>query len=175
MDFQSLAGGVEEYLHAMSSLSERLGQACNCEAFVLAHGRSFAPRNCPERYRYARGRMKQCFRNAANAALSDQSLIYVEGFASIFIPVLHAWCITPAGEVVELTWKDGDAIGYYGVPFQRAFLCRQLVHNQTYSLLDQWGGEFPLLRGVYPKNEWIHPAFSTPSRRQSKPRDRIRR
>lgn len=174
----------------MASLSERFRQTCNFESFVLSHGRSFAPRNCPERYRYARGRMKQCFCNAANAAIRDKSLIYVEGFASIVIPVLHAWCITKDGKTVELTWRDGDAIGYFGVPFQTAFLHRQLIRNKTYSLLDHWGNEFALLRGVYAKNEWIHPTFANPqyeqnqlqqpkspqsSKRQSKPRDRIRR
>lgn len=123
--------------------------------FVLKHGRAYKPLpKLPMEFRVHRGIIKECFRNASMAALQDRCLTYVEGYASSIIPVAHAWCVTARGQAVELTWdKPGDE--YYGVPFQTEFLRKQLLENKYYGLIDNWHMNWPLLRGMYPKSEWI--------------------
>ncbi len=61
------------------------------------------------------GQMKQCFYNAATAALHD-GYRYIEGYAAGIIPVHHAWCADKDNNVIEVTWKKtGDL--YFGVEF----------------------------------------------------------
>ena len=94
-----------------------------------------------------------CFMNAAKAALMDRCLTYVEGYAAGLIPIIHAWCVTARGEVVEVTWEDGVGVEYYGIPFKKEFLRDELLRNKHYGLIDQWHNKWPLLMGKYPKKD----------------------
>jgi hypothetical protein len=80
---------------------------------LLQHGKWYEPAPLPQGIR--RGQMKQCFYNAAMAAI-DHGLRYVEGYALSIIPVHHAWCVDDAGKVVEVTWKN-VGLAYFGVEF----------------------------------------------------------
>ena len=144
------------FLESEAEFIQMMGRKCSVAGFVLKHGRAFEPRKLPKNLRLHKGRIKGCFRNAAIAALRDPSLTYVEGYAASIIPVLHAWCVDPDGGLLEVTWgKPGDE--YYGIPFQTRFLRRSLLEAGYYGLIDQWKNNWPLLRGKYPKREWLKP------------------
>ena len=136
--------------------------------FVLKHGRLWRTTPLLQReFRFHRGEMKQCYRNAAMAAMSDNRLTYVEGYADSIIPIPHAWCVTARGLVVELTWEKPGA-EYYGVPFKTKFLREELLRNKVYGLIDAWQSNCPLLRGMYPKREWLKPIKSNNKRKGMK-------
>lgn len=90
------------------------------------------------------GKMKQCFRNALELAISSD-LIYCEGYAfGAVIPVLHAWCLDLNGNVIDPTWESGKE--YVGVPFDTdyvvAFTDKYAVYD---SVIENWRGHWPLL------------------------------
>lgn len=150
----TVATNTRQFIELGARAFEQLGCPCGMYSFMAAHGvEMFAPARLPRKYRPLKGPMKMCFHNAATAALKDRSLIYCEGYASSLIPVLHAWCLDPKGRVLELTWGTPGA-DYFGIPFQRGFLLRQALRNQSYGLLDQMQDQFGLVRGKYPKEEW---------------------
>ena len=121
------------------------------EDFILKNGRSFKPMPLPKKVK--RGKMKQCFKNAADLALDSSltpghiELVYVEGYALNIIPVHHAWCVDREGNVYDNTWPDGGK-EYYGVMFTTSFLADRLLKSKTYGLIDQWELDWPLLRGM---------------------------
>jgi hypothetical protein len=147
--------GIKECLAFYDRIVRKIGHKASIEGFVLKHGREWKPTPKLQReFRVHRGNIKECFRNASMAALSDRCLTYVEGFALSVIPVLHAWCVTARGEVVELTWEEAGS-EYYGIPFKKEFLRSELLKSRNYGLIDQWKTGWPLLRGKYPKEEWL--------------------
>jgi hypothetical protein len=72
---------------------------------IQKHGRLYAGRQLPDQYVHHYGEPNNCFYNAMLAAQADPDLRYCEGLYAAhgaFTP--HAWCVDPAGEVVEVTW-----------------------------------------------------------------------
>jgi hypothetical protein len=69
---------------------------------------------------------KACFRNAAMYALEHPGMLYVEGYATCYIPVHHAWCVSKQGTVQELTW-DKKGAAYFGVSFNPALIIQGAV------------------------------------------------
>lgn len=119
----------------------------NIEDLVAKLGQSFRPRAWRS-YRgrgYRRGRVKLCFQNSFNLAMSFADLTYTEGIAySGFIPVHHAWCVTPQGEVVDPTWREEqftqlahEQWEYLGVPFERDFVLETAGRRRIYGILDE--------------------------------------
>ena len=118
--------------------------------------------------------MKQCFSNAQLLIVHDDSdeLIYHEGYAvGLTIAVPHGW-VTINGKVVDLTWKLEtpasrsllpehpvgelpDGYEYVGFPVEnREYLLHRIQHREVVgSLLDDWEGNYPLLRGIDPHND----------------------
>jgi hypothetical protein len=142
--------GVKEYMEAMISMRATMDSfRYSCiEDFVLKHGKAWTPRRLPKGVR--RGEAKQCFGNAANLALGDESLYYVEGFAMGVIPTLHAWCARIDGVVIDPTWASAKVpLGkeYFGVPFKTDFLRKILLRRKSYGVIDDLEGRWPLLRG----------------------------
>ena len=122
------------------------------EDFVLKNGRFWIPDTLPNNIEP--GKLKQCFANAATLAINDRTLTYVEGFADSIIPVLHAWCVTKYGVVVDPTWAGtkGTVLptvgkAYYGVPFSYNYLSKSLIQNKYFGLIDRCETGFPLLTG----------------------------
>ena len=146
--------GIRQYLKVTDSFMKGAGQSGTMQGFVLKHGRNFKPQRTPDKYIDLRGEIKECFKNSAMAACLCRDLIYCEGYACGFIPVMHAWCVTLDGRLVELTWRD---IGteYFGIPFKSEFLRRKLLESKYYGLIDDWHNNWPLVRGKHPKSEWF--------------------
>ncbi len=124
------------------------------EDFVLTHGRRWP---APPRPALVRGRVRECFKNAADrvirTGLGDGTLTYVEGFAAraaVPLPVLHAWVADRAGRALELTWRlePGEDTAYFGVPFRPAYLSKALLRSRRYGVLDRWETGWPLLAGT---------------------------
>jgi hypothetical protein len=99
-----------------------------------------------------RGRVRECFKNAAHLSLRDDRYVYCEGYAvrpSLCITVgLHAWVLDRerGWEVIDPTWRDTAGSAYLGVPFSHKFLTNQLVKNGHYGLIDVWSARHPVLR-----------------------------
>jgi len=139
----------------------------NPEHFVLANGRPFTPQPRPKGIRT--GGFRQCFDNAFRLA-RRRKLIYVEGYAIRgwddwkSFPVLHAWCATPDGLVVDSTWKDG--LEYLGVPLDMGYVERSRKASGQYSVLENWEQLYPILRDC--TTDWqyrgeIGPSAHSPS------------
>lgn len=145
--------GIKQYLKVTDHWIRTSGQPFTLDGFVLKYGRGFKWRRSLGAYDFLRGEIRQCYLNAANAAISHPELTYCEGYASSLIPVNHAWCLDPQGRVLELTWEEPGS-EYYGIPFKTEFLRRQLLTQKYYGLIDAWQSNWPLLRGKYPKKDW---------------------
>ncbi len=107
------------------------------------------------------GPIKNCYGNAADLAIADQNLTYVEGWATsdVGLTLEHAWCVK-RGRVYEPTWtgKNGRSVGvaYFGVPVPTGVLMRVLTRTRTQSVFGQWFNWdkiLPLLRREMP--EWF--------------------
>lgn len=95
------------------------------EAFILAEGRSYTPAFRPKSVR--RGVAGDCYGNAfllaTNRRCRLQRMVgqrppfaYVEGYGAMGgQPILHAWCVTPDGVVVDPTWENTDFCAYIGI------------------------------------------------------------
>lgn len=126
---------TEDYLKAVAIMmaSDRPSKYSCYEDFVLQHGRQFQrigkmPRS------FKMGRAKQCFMNAARLSLSFPSLIYCEGYAVGVIPVLHGWCVTRRGTVIDPTWHDGK--DYFGIPIKHSYLINSMATHNVYGVID---------------------------------------
>jgi hypothetical protein len=118
--------------------------------------------------------MKQCFSNAQLLVICDHSdeLIYHEGFAvGRSIVVHHGW-VTINGKVVDSTWKVKEPTSrsflpqhpvgelpqgyvYLGVAIENEdYISHRISHREIVgSLLDDWEGGYPLLRGIDPNDD----------------------
>jgi len=117
------------------------------EDFILKEGKAFKPKPLPDKYEP--GEIKQCFRNAFLLSLGHMELTYVEGYAFCenLIPVHHAWCVDPDGNVVDPTWRD-TGIEYIGVPFSQKYAMSLIQKKGCYGILDM---NKDLLKGKLPK------------------------
>jgi len=104
---------------------------------ILKHGQFFLPEPKPKSIAWAPSRM--CFMNAAQLALADERLTYVEGFAhSGLIPVEHAWVVDADGKLIDNTWRK-IGLAYLGVPLTLACLKQSLVANGYYGVFGGMG------------------------------------
>jgi len=123
----------------------------SAEDFVLKNGQGYTPNKLPDKYEY--GPWKECFRNAANLALDNPNLTYVEGFAISIIPVWHGWCVTKNGMVIDNTWRHDQhpPLAYYGVPLSTELLRHYLLWSEVYGIL--YTRENLLLKNKYDPKE----------------------
>jgi len=153
---------IENYMKAVCKMrDDHIGRPDNwsyscVEDWVLKNGRHWTPAPLPKDVELMT--IKECFKNAALLALERPDLTYVEGFATIgLVPVLHAWCVDDEGRVIDPTWPEGG-IEYYGVPFDRRWLIRELAKVKYYGFIDDYRRGFPLLRrgvkGFLSKKRW---------------------
>lgn len=62
--------------------------------------------------------IKECYKNCAMIAMSDDQYQYVEGYAMSIIPIQHAWLVNAKGEAIDPTWiqcKGAVSNDYFGV------------------------------------------------------------
>lgn len=101
---------------------------------VFEYGQLWTPMSLPSDI--PRGTPKECFSNAFHLAMEDPTLTYVEGYAqSPMIPTLHAWVVTPDGEVIDNTWDSPEVNAYYGIAFETDFAGGLMVKQGFYGLL----------------------------------------
>lgn len=115
--------------------------------FILQHGREWKPGTVC----WAKGR-RDCFRHASKAALRNRDYTYVEGYASLTVPVHHAWLVDRNGTVIETTWpRPGSS--YYGIPFRADWLRKMRRESDYASVIEQWDIDFKTMRA--PKAQWL--------------------
>lgn len=120
----------------------------NMPDFVLRRGAVFNPAPLPEDVLWRPATF--CYANASNLArTSNGRFSYAEGYAlKGGRPVLHAWCVDAAGNVVDPTWSDprtgGIGQAYLGVVFPLWLPdgCRRHI-----PVLDDWQHRWPVLQG----------------------------
>lgn len=120
---------LRSYLFGVSKLTKGVGLV----PFVLNAGKLYTPAKRPKGLR--KKAFRKCFENALHLARANPGLIYVEGYAISIIACLHAWCVTPEGIVVDLTWQNPENCAYYGVPFDTDKATAQTVRQNYYGLL----------------------------------------
>lgn len=137
---------IEEYLNMMTSMiksssKQKINRYVCFEDFVLQHGMRFDGRGkLPKKARM--GKARQCFKNATQLVLAHPNLTYVEGYACGIIPVMHGWCVTKEGDVIDPTWKDGRE--YFGVPIKRSYLIKSMRLYGVYGIIDLWQNRWPI-------------------------------
>lgn len=127
-------GPLQQYLRAEASM--RLVGA----QFILAAGQEYGSRLV--KHRFGRGMQHACYRNAFDLALAHPGeLTYCEGRAlsCALVPVEHAWCVTPDGQVVDTTWH-GDEQDYVGVRFDVEWLQGWIAGRGSYGVMAE---QFP--------------------------------
>ncbi len=75
-----------------------------------------------------RGIPKNCYYNCLELLRKHRDLTYCEGYAfteDLPLPLFHAWLVNSKGEVIDPTWKTGDA--YLGVRFNTKWFIDLLV------------------------------------------------
>lgn len=105
--------------------------------------------------------VQQCFQNALKLATQRPELTYVEGYAISIMPVSHAWCIDRDGFVVDPTWVKNQGSVYFGLPFHTDYVWKTVGNSDSWSVLFDWMGDYPLCTGkqsleeAVPK-EWLN-------------------
>jgi hypothetical protein len=141
MNMRTYLNDVTEMLKRGHGRSKLNSYHC-FEDFVLQHGTEFKDiGNLPKGEKM--GRLGECYANAARLAQRHRELIYVEGYACSIIPMLHGWCTTLDGKIIDPTWKNGT--GYFGVPFKKKFILKLMVEHGTYGFIDMWKQGWPVL------------------------------
>lgn len=86
---------------------------------LLKHGKFYSGRELPEQYKHLTGPMQGCFMNAMLAAEANPSLRYCEGVYTTGGGhyTSHAWCLDPAGELLELTYPTEPERIAHGLDF----------------------------------------------------------
>lgn len=111
----------------------------------------------PDPTRDTQGTRGECYVNAFNDMLVNPNLVYVEGYALMIIPMLHAWCVDiETGETIDPTWGT-DGGQYLGIPFKRKYVIQSATKSGCYGVLDQWEERWPILRDD--PEEYVHPNF----------------
>jgi hypothetical protein len=86
---------------------------------------------------HIQGPAKECFKNSADAAVTNPELTYVEGYALVKdmpMPFAHAWLVDKNGLVVDPTWEDGHS--YFGIKFETSQLVEHLT-NVGYQIIER--------------------------------------
>lgn len=146
---------VKKFLETMTAfMGDKAPEKCvygSMYEFVLVNGRAYdPPKDGP-------GMMNgECFKNAADMAVGNPRMTYVEGFATTgMLPVFHAWCVDEDGNVVDPTWGT-KGTAYFGVPFPTKYLTHVLCSRGYYGVIDAWLGDgdpWPLLSGKHGYNK----------------------
>jgi hypothetical protein len=119
----------------------RLGFPALMERFVVRNGSFTTGVALPSDFK--KGRMKECFSNAAQLLDNHDGLTYMEGYGmtpGVPLPVHHAWCVNSKGEVIDTTWRDPAQCQYIGVAFTQEELWEQLDLHGVYGILDTGRG-----------------------------------
>ena len=145
---RSAVGTVRKHLTVMNWAQEECAVANGTkragwhhptlEALVLAkgvagNGLAKLPRDM------RKGRLGQCFKNAAKQATARPAYTYVEGWACKpgLIPLHHAWLLAPSGAVVDPTWGWVPGTDYLGLPFELSYVLAATARTGVWGLFYQ--------------------------------------
>jgi hypothetical protein len=103
-------------------------------ALLLQYGAEYPDRR-PAPWR---GTPKACYANAQYLVKRRPGWRYVEGYATALVPIEHAWCLNPDGQVIDPTLEQ--ASDYFGVAIDMAVVrrIRRLPGGRSYSVLFAW-------------------------------------
>lgn len=126
---------IRKALHDQTTLWDKIGHFDAIAHFSLLHGTERTGSPLPAGV----GLMarKECFRNATLLSLRS-GIKYAEGYAireDLQIPMHHAWCVTPAGQVVDPTWRDPHMCHYIGIEIEAQKAADIAARLEYYSLL----------------------------------------
>jgi hypothetical protein len=140
-----------------STNAKNILKRTSCQ-FVLEYGWFYEPASVPKAVKMASE--GECYNNALILALTDPSLIYVEGFTASEggVRIHHAWVTDGRGRAIDITWAAQGAV-YIGVPFKSGFVSLMGLKNKGVgSPLDDWENGYPLLRELGDRpEEWLEP------------------
>ncbi len=131
--------GIKSFL---AGIAKMFPSQKSTHALINKTGRQFFAND--DTYNGRRGTPKQCYKNAANLAISDpDKYTYVEGFVTVHgVPIEHAWVVDNGGNVVDPTIPDSRGIGgYFGTPFRIDYLQKTLVKNKVYGMFGYFNKE----------------------------------
>jgi hypothetical protein len=114
------------------------GDPENIHHFLLRRARRFEWRALPADV--AKQPDKECYSNALDLA-TLRDLTYCEGFAhNSLIPVLHAWCVTDEGVVIDPTWQEHEdrTPEYLGLTFDTTKVITHLLRQKYHGVLANW-------------------------------------
>ncbi len=100
----------------------------------------------------------QCFKNAFELMGKDVPMkypVYVEGYATFLnvgFPMLHAWCVSEDGWVLDPTWSLG--MEYFGIAFNPKYVIKTCMKRKCYGIIDNWEERWPLLTGKHKEKKW---------------------
>ena len=117
-----------------------MGHHSLLQRYLLERGSEHVSQPLPPKY--ARGRKRECFRNAIRLAKRYPKVLrYVEGYALCGTPLLihHAWTIDADNRVVDPTWDDPEVSFYFGRVFTLAEWERETDRTGGMSVLDGLG------------------------------------
>lgn len=139
---------VIEYLQQIRAMHDthQAGRH-SIEGLLLDVGRTWGDwikdNNLLGRYNLTARELKACFRNAGTAAIDNPELTYVEGYAGTIIPIMHAWCVTDNGTIIDPTWEDGHH--YFGIAFPTPWLRRHIVRTSVWGV---FGGDYVAVNDI---------------------------
>ena len=127
------------------------------EQFVLEYGWWKEPVEVPSEIEGAT--ISECHKNATDLMLTDNSLIYCEGYALFqpgSLPTRHAWVTDGHGRAIDNTWPQ-SGVAYAGVPFKGFFVSMTGIKNHaTISRLDYYQNGYPLRGELGDRpDEWL--------------------
>ena len=127
--------------------------------FILEYGWWYEPSLLPKGVEGASP--GECFKNAFDLALDDDSLVYCEGVvldAEASLPVHHAWVTDGTGQAIDNT-LEAPAGAYAGVPFLTGFVNLYHLRNEAIiGLLDDYLHDWPMLGELGDRpGEWLAP------------------
>lgn len=108
------------------------------DEFVMKFGRNWTPSIPPAGTKF--GEPKMCYLNAANHAIFDPAVTYVEGYASMKLdgggefPAQHAWCVDSEGRVIDRTWTT-PGTEYFGVAFKTKYVREMMLKTKVSGVL----------------------------------------
>ncbi|MFZ2050222.1 MAG: hypothetical protein WAU69_04730 [Solirubrobacteraceae bacterium] len=112
--------------------------------FIIHYGTSFRPTDLPSGV--TPGKERCCAWNSFHLARENpESYSYYEGLATHISaspgwPISHAWCVDPAGHVVDRTWvaEKIKPLAYRGVPLPLEVI-RECIVEESAGFLDAQG------------------------------------
>jgi len=120
---------AQAHINACAELAKN--QQASVYFMLRDHGRKWQQKTLPSTISF--GTLGECFKNAALLAMEHPELTYVEGFATCVIPMHHAWCVDPDGNVVDSTWRTLGT-SYFGIPMSTDYVRETALRTGLYSV-----------------------------------------